>query len=682
MTKRHDKKTSDSTIELYGKSSGKGHRWFSKAKKQNIALAFRWLYIGCGAITLFGTWTMLLQASDVPAVEVVHVAAEPVGMRAVVSETNTVFTKFKVAEASEDFVPTAKPPVQGPIMQRTVVNKTTIDRKGSNKQAKVANTTSSLNTKTSKNMKTNSSQNAKTITSQNTKTILNQNVVAKVEHQIDSKPNPKANNTLDEKVAIIKDAKVIAINATAAKTKNNAITDAPVKSQEQETIALDNYMPNKRSKHAGFGEVNVVNLEFRPQKWNTMVTSLKASKVLRVNEIRRIIGVYGKKANLFDLYEQSKLGSKGYRSLVSPRVVGGHYMTAGGLGCLLSHVKVWQRSVQIGRPVVVFEDDVNLNSDFDARFATVLKDLPADFGLFYFADLVNTTASQESAFDFNPKSSITILKNGEHWGTYAYMIGPVAARILLDHVYPLNFQVDSFMIQTCLDFNISVYRSKTNLVSTDNSGNRVSDVQESHIEGTIDIPIKFHMLDIEPYSAKIEHEFQIYRKQLHRMRIGTIEYWDKPLIREIDTDGLFMLDEEDPFYMLEVLCIKVAIVVRRGGLVKDVFFSPRHSLRKFISNIDGLIAFDTSHEVAEAYTYPLVVSNPDSPVMKLIQVCLNKLLRDARMYHGSGKTPKHLRGRNIAEVAHECITQYTTQFPGPGHVISFPAAILKQNGFA
>jgi GR25 family glycosyltransferase involved in LPS biosynthesis len=62
--------------------------------------------------------------------------------------------------------------------------------------------------------------------------------------------------------------------------------------------------------------------------------------------------------------------------------------SAGAYGCLLSHVAVVQEALAAGcESVLIFEDDAVFDPEFDAKFASFMKEVPADWDLFYFGAL-------------------------------------------------------------------------------------------------------------------------------------------------------------------------------------------------------------------------------------------------------------------------------------------------------
>ena len=62
--------------------------------------------------------------------------------------------------------------------------------------------------------------------------------------------------------------------------------------------------------------------------------------------------------------------------------------SAGAYGCLLSHVEVVREAQRSNAPsVLIFEDDTVLDPDFQSKFASFSKEVPADWDMLYFGAL-------------------------------------------------------------------------------------------------------------------------------------------------------------------------------------------------------------------------------------------------------------------------------------------------------
>lgn len=122
-------------------------------------------------------------------------------------------------------------------------------------------------------------------------------------------------------------------------------------------------------------------------------------------------------------------------------------LTAPELGCLLSHIGVWQHVLQHNLPLaVVLEDDVMFGNNFVARLQGFLQRLPQNFDLAY----LGFNANAHVKFAIPGVGKVVVIVDGEHydlnteetacyrlyraWGTCAYVISQQGAACLLDLV--------------------------------------------------------------------------------------------------------------------------------------------------------------------------------------------------------------------------------------------------------
>ena len=135
----------------------------------------------------------------------------------------------------------------------------------------------------------------------------------------------------------------------------------------------------------------VVNLDSDMSRWDASIVQLSSSSLLRDLPlgITRVAGVSAVDIDLPEFVNGKKLDPKAYNDIVSwDHPVAGVRLTLGALGCLESHVAAWRRVVEVGKPMLVFEDDVTLLEGFDAGLANALAHLPSDFGMLYLANIL------------------------------------------------------------------------------------------------------------------------------------------------------------------------------------------------------------------------------------------------------------------------------------------------------
>ena len=115
-----------------------------------------------------------------------------------------------------------------------------------------------------------------------------------------------------------------------------------------------------------------INLDRRPDR------KYHCQRLLHVfNNLTRVSAVDGKFANytrrdLFPYYDtrENKRWDKSIKLLRHLR------MSAGEIGCALSHLHIWKN---MSSPLLVFEDDIILSNNFGKRLENALSSLPKDW---------------------------------------------------------------------------------------------------------------------------------------------------------------------------------------------------------------------------------------------------------------------------------------------------------------
>ena len=133
----------------------------------------------------------------------------------------------------------------------------------------------------------------------------------------------------------------------------------------------------------------VINLPHRLDRWVHMQNLLATQKVFQGIPVQRLNAIPGDQLNLLAMHAREELSSAAYQ-------VGGGFVTKGALGCFLSHREAWRLIAQTNRSMIVFEDDIEFTPAFEATFPMVgvgEGELPSDFGIFYFADMVQNEAT-------------------------------------------------------------------------------------------------------------------------------------------------------------------------------------------------------------------------------------------------------------------------------------------------
>ena len=327
-----------------------------------------------------------------------------------------------------------------------------------------------------------------------------------------------------------------------------------------------------------------------------MQKTLSTSHVLSQMNVQRMDAVVGRTVDFETLYREGKLARKAYQNLLSSIAVEGGKMTVGSAGCLLSHVAIWKKVVEMQKPVLVLEDDVLFTSDLDTGLYNIMRDAPLDFGMIYLADLAHTENSIKHAHDYR-KSSLDQL-TGHYWGTFGYMISPSAALILLDNLYPLKVQVDSYIIETCTAFGVKVFRSKVNLVTTDNSPTRDTDVQRSNGTAPRIVPTVHVLAETSPFDIAPVNE----RSVLH-----AVHAWNNSKILAEHPSSQIV---EGPVHLtaLKVLRLQLSILFKEGGTFRASDAPVLGDMEPFLTGVGGMITL--YYHADESLSFPMVYMRP------------------------------------------------------------------------
>nr|XP_004671663.1 inactive glycosyltransferase 25 family member 3 isoform X1 [Jaculus jaculus] len=179
--------------------------------------------------------------------------------------------------------------------------------------------------------------------------------------------------------------------------------------------------PPKKPSKMGFDEVFVISLARRPQRRERMLSSLWEMEI----SCRVVDAVDGRALNSSTLRSLGVDLLPGYQDPYSGRT-----LTKGEVGCFLSHYFIWEEVVARNlAQVVVFEDDVRFESNFQRRLERLMEDISArelSWDLIYLGrKQVNT--EEEVAVEGLP----SLVVAGYSYWTLAYVLSLAGARKLL-----------------------------------------------------------------------------------------------------------------------------------------------------------------------------------------------------------------------------------------------------------
>jgi GR25 family glycosyltransferase involved in LPS biosynthesis/tetratricopeptide (TPR) repeat protein len=138
--------------------------------------------------------------------------------------------------------------------------------------------------------------------------------------------------------------------------------------------------------------------------------------------------------------------------------------TPGALGCGLSHVALWRKSIAENRPITIAEDDAAFSHQFDAHSKELIEKLSSGwdvvvwgfiFQTYVWIDLLPEVSSakvqifedqlQQNIHNFKDLRSLpTLMKLRHLFGTPCYSVTPKGARALLDSCLPFDSTLIDF----------------------------------------------------------------------------------------------------------------------------------------------------------------------------------------------------------------------------------------------
>ena len=134
----------------------------------------------------------------------------------------------------------------------------------------------------------------------------------------------------------------------------------------------------------------------------------------------------------------------------------------GAIGCALSHLQLWDKCIELNKPIVIMEDDAIVSRDYNKHINNLMNIIfPNKWDIIqlnYNFDSVlsynntnyetcncifnKTKLTQNHISTFvNSKINTTIAKLNHCFGTSAYIINPSGAKILKESCFPLDNRI-------------------------------------------------------------------------------------------------------------------------------------------------------------------------------------------------------------------------------------------------
>jgi len=132
------------------------------------------------------------------------------------------------------------------------------------------------------------------------------------------------------------------------------------------------------------------------------------------------------------------------------------------IGCAMSHLQLWEKCIELNKPIIIMEDDAIVNKDFNKHINNLINNvLPKKWDIvqlnYNFDSILSynntnyetctcmfskTKVTKDHIEQFrNNKINTTIARLNYAFGTSTYMLHPDGAKLLKEKIFPLDNRV-------------------------------------------------------------------------------------------------------------------------------------------------------------------------------------------------------------------------------------------------
>ena len=210
-----------------------------------------------------------------------------------------------------------------------------------------------------------------------------------------------------------------------------------------------------------------INLKRRPDKNKNTLVELNKSNLLK-NKMKRFEAIDGKDIDLTNYLEPG----------ISARLL---EKRRGWIGCALSHMELWQRSISMNKPILVFEDDnvIKEEVNYDKHLEIIINNFPKDFDIVYLVT--------DNIVNYKPYNDLFVKAKSNNSILSAYFISPSGAQKLLDSIMPYKpyLQIDWYINRLTHNKKINCYIYRKSIMYT------IQDFNTTDIQGKTNYVKKF-----------------------------------------------------------------------------------------------------------------------------------------------------------------------------------------------
>lgn len=195
-----------------------------------------------------------------------------------------------------------------------------------------------------------------------------------------------------------------------------------------------------------------LNLERRSDRRNHIESELNKSNVLK-KIYQRVSGIDG--STIHPRYiEPEILSSNAVDDVLSETATAwGLSVTQGGLGVILSYLKLFRTIQDLDSNVITFEDDVNLDENFDNKLEKIISELPEDFDLCYLG-------YGEIPVGLKDYSEHLSIPTGRVVCLPGLIVSPSGARKIISILKNLDNQIDTMLATNFNKLNVFVVKDR------------------------------------------------------------------------------------------------------------------------------------------------------------------------------------------------------------------------------
>lgn len=178
--------------------------------------------------------------------------------------------------------------------------------------------------------------------------------------------------------------------------------------------------------------IAAINLPHRTDRWDAVAGRMRSVGLDRLIKMPAVYGAELPRETIAALVHPDRLAID-----ANPDT---HFkVTRPAIGCFLSHLAIWRWMLETGLPrVLVFEDDANPAPGFDAAsFRTAMAELEQRDEMVFLGRIIMNGMAEDAA-----KVAPALPRMFYFNGTFAYLITPSVARVLIRSLLPIRGHID------------------------------------------------------------------------------------------------------------------------------------------------------------------------------------------------------------------------------------------------